>query len=101
MACGLRVVTTPVGSIGELVEDGRTGVIVRHRTRARSRAPSPPSSTIRRGAQCSARLPSRTRGCAGRRCMVDAMIRVYGTLCGLLQDRPERLHVAIEVARAG
>jgi glycosyltransferase involved in cell wall biosynthesis len=28
MACGLPLVTTPVGSIAELVDDGRTGVIV-------------------------------------------------------------------------
>lgn len=29
MACGLPVVTTPVGSIGEIVTDGETGVLVR------------------------------------------------------------------------
>jgi glycosyltransferase involved in cell wall biosynthesis len=28
MACGLAVVTTPVGSIGEIVTDGKTGVMV-------------------------------------------------------------------------
>jgi glycosyltransferase involved in cell wall biosynthesis len=28
MACGLPVVTTPVGSIGEIVADGITGVLV-------------------------------------------------------------------------
>ena len=29
MACGLPVVTTPVGSIGEIVQDGDSGVLVR------------------------------------------------------------------------
>ncbi|HRE14436.1 MAG TPA: glycosyltransferase, partial [Usitatibacteraceae bacterium] len=30
MACGLPVVTTPVGSIDEIVEDGVTGVMFGH-----------------------------------------------------------------------
>ena len=78
MACGLAVVSTPVGSIEELVADGRTGVIV---------PPADPQALaaalgallddpVRREALGRAALEeARTR--LGEDAMVDAMIRVF------------------------
>ena len=78
MACGLAVVTTPVGSIAELVDDGRTGLIV------------PPAKPARLAEAIALLLdnPSRRKSLGdaalaearrrlGEDAMVDAMIRVF------------------------
>jgi glycosyltransferase involved in cell wall biosynthesis len=78
MACGLAVVTTPVGSITELVEDGRTGIIV---------PPSDPERLARalgallddpaRRAALGRAALAQARRCLGEDAMVEAMIRVF------------------------
>lgn len=78
MACGLAVVTTPVGSIEELVEDGRTGVIV---------PPSDPPALARavaallddpaRRARLGEAAAAEARARLGEEVMVEAMIRVF------------------------
>ncbi len=50
MACGLPVLTTPVGSIEEIVHDGVTGILVPPRIREASRRAWPACWTTRRGA---------------------------------------------------
>jgi glycosyltransferase involved in cell wall biosynthesis len=78
MACGLAVVTTPVGSIGEIVQDGDTGLMV------------PPEDagallgaieTLLADAGLRGRLGSRAREAAlqrfGEERMVDRMIEVF------------------------
>jgi glycosyltransferase involved in cell wall biosynthesis len=78
MACGLPVVTTPVGSITELVEDGRTGLIV---------PPANPTLLAKaiagllddpgqRSSLGEAAL-AEARARLGEDAMVDAMIRVF------------------------
>ena len=79
MACGLAIVTTPVGSIEELVADGRTGVLV------------PPSDPVALAAAIRTLLEDPARRAAlgeaaaaeararlGEDAMVEAMIRVFG-----------------------
>lgn len=78
MACGLPVISTPVGSIDELVDDGRTGVLV---------PPSDPAAlrgaiaallgdeARRKALGEAALLEARAR--LGEGTMVDAMIRVF------------------------
>lgn len=89
MACGLAVVTTPVGSIAELVDDGRTGVIV---------PPSQPRAltqaigallddAARRKALGQAAL-TEARARLGEDAMVDAMIRVFSEACS--SSKPPR-----------
>jgi starch synthase len=78
MACGLAVVTTPVGSIEELVHDGRTGLIV---------PPSDPPALARAIASLldePARREALGKAAAaeavarlGEDAMVDAMIGVF------------------------
>lgn len=79
MACALPVISTPVGSIDELVADGRTGVLV---------PPSDPPAlrraivallddAPRREALGQAALQEARRR-LGEDAMVDAMIRVFG-----------------------
>jgi glycosyltransferase involved in cell wall biosynthesis len=78
MACGLALVTTPVGSISELVADGRTGVIVP--------ASDPPAlrealvslldDPARRQRLGQAAL-AEARARLGEDAMVEAMIRVF------------------------
>jgi glycosyltransferase involved in cell wall biosynthesis len=78
MACGLAVVTTPVGSIAELVDDGRTGMIVP------PAAPAALAQAIallldnpaRRKSLGEAAL-AQARKRLGEDGMVDAMIRVF------------------------
>jgi glycosyltransferase involved in cell wall biosynthesis len=81
MACGLPVVTTPVGSIAELVEDARTGVLV---------PPSDPPALraalesllvdeARRRALGEAAL-RHAREHLGEDRMVDAMLRVFAAV---------------------
>lgn len=78
MACGLALVTTPVGSIAELVADGRTGVIV---------PPSNPQA-LRHALTSLLDDPDRRRSLGeaaaaeararlGEDAMVDAMVRVF------------------------
>ena len=78
MACGLPVVTTPVGSIEELVDNGRTGLIV---------PPSEPptlaqaigdllDNPARRKALGEAAAAEAVKR-MGEDAMVDAMIRVF------------------------
>ena len=78
MACGLAVVTTPVGSIAELVDNGRTGMIV---------PPADPAvlaqaiavlldNPARRKSLGDAAL-AEARQRLGEDAMVDAMIRVF------------------------
>lgn len=78
MACGLAVVTTPVGSIAELVDNGRTGMIV---------PPAEPAvlaqaiavlldNPVRRKSLGEAAL-AEARKRLGEDAMVDAMIRVF------------------------
>jgi glycosyltransferase involved in cell wall biosynthesis len=78
MACGLPVVTTPVGSIEELVADGRTGVIVPPSdpgalARALAALLADPARRARLG-QCAA---DEARSRLGDDAMVEAMIRVF------------------------
>lgn len=78
MACGLPVVTTPVGSIGELVDDGRTGVLV---------PPADPVSLARaiaallddaaRRAALGLAAAAEARARLGEDRMIDAMIGVF------------------------
>lgn len=78
MACGLAVVTTPVGSIDEIVADGETGVLV------------PPEDAARLGAAIERllgdddlrraigrRAAARARERFGERRMVEAMLAVF------------------------
>jgi glycosyltransferase involved in cell wall biosynthesis len=78
MACGLPLVTTPVGSIAELVADGRTGVIVPHSNPPRLRAAIEAllADPERRNALGRAALEE-ARARLGEDAMVDAMIRVF------------------------
>jgi glycosyltransferase involved in cell wall biosynthesis len=79
MACGLAIVTTPVGSITELVEDARTGVLV---------PPSDPPALARaivallddpaRRARLGEAALAHARTRLGEDAMVDAMLRVFG-----------------------
>ncbi|MEO7742698.1 MAG: glycosyltransferase family 4 protein [Usitatibacter sp.] len=78
MACGLAVVTTPVGSISELVDDGRTGLIVPPAqpallAQAIAALLDDPARRISLGD--AALAEARTR--LGEDAMVDAMIRVF------------------------
>ena len=78
MACGLAVVTTPVGSIAELVDDGRTGIIV---PPAQPQALAQAIATLlddpaRRAALGAAAL-AEARARLGEDAMVEAMIRVF------------------------
>lgn len=78
MACGLPIVTTPVGSIEELVHNGRTGIIV---------PPADPEMLARalasllddpaRRASLGNAAAAEARQRLGEDAMVDAMIRVF------------------------
>ena len=78
MACGLPVVSTPVGSIEELVEDGRTGLLV---------PPSDPPALARAidtlignrafAAGLGAAALEHARARFGEKRMVDAMLEVF------------------------
>ena len=81
MACGLPVVTTPVGSIGEIVQDGETGRLV------------PPGDASALGAAIEAlladaplrgRLAARARETAlqrfGEERMVERMLEVFSVV---------------------
>ena len=82
MACALPVVTTPVGSIEELVSDGRTGVLV---------PPSDPAALARaigallddapRRRALGAAALEHARAHLGEDAMTDAMIRVFSAAC--------------------
>ena len=83
MACGLAVVSTPVGSIDEIVADGDTGVLVPPEDAARLAA------AIERllsdeGARrlLGARAAARARERFGEDRMVDAMLDVFGEAAG-------------------
>jgi glycosyltransferase involved in cell wall biosynthesis len=89
MACGLPIVTTPVGGIEELIDDGRTGIIV---------PPSDPPALARaiaallddparREALGEAAL-AQARLRLGEDAMVDAMIRVFGDAMRASSGRP-------------
>jgi len=83
MACGLAVVSTPVGSIDEIVTDGETGVLV-----------PPEDSTRLAGAigrlladeparrALGARAAARARERFGEALMVDRMLAVFGEAAG-------------------
>jgi glycosyltransferase involved in cell wall biosynthesis len=78
MACALPVVTTPVGSIEEIVADGRTGILV---------PPSDPVALARalgallddpaRAKSLGAAALEHARARLGEEAMVDAMIEVF------------------------
>ena len=78
MACGLPVVTTPVGSIEEIVEAGVTGVIVPPRDAERLRAAL---SQLLDDADSRHRLGERARAVAterfGEALMVERMLAVF------------------------
>jgi len=78
MACALAVVTTPVGSIEEIVTDGVEGVIVPPADPARLRAAlaSLLDDDVRRLA-LGERALARARARFGEPLMVDAMLRVF------------------------
>jgi glycosyltransferase involved in cell wall biosynthesis len=89
MACGLAVVTTPVGSIAELVEDGRTGVIVppaEPRALASAIGALLDDPARRRSLGEAALAEARKR--LGEDAMVDAMIRVFSE--ALASSAPSR-----------
>ena len=84
MACALPVITTPVGSIEELVEDGRTGVLVppRDAVALRRAIESLLADGSRRRALGAAAL-AHAEAHLGDEAMVDAMLRVFaGALAG-------------------
>jgi len=83
MACGLAVVSTPVGSIDEIVTDGETGVLVppEDSTRlagaiGRLLADEPARRAL--GARAAARAQERF----GEALMVDRMLAVFGEAAG-------------------
>ena len=78
MACGLPVVTTPVGSIEELVADGRTGVIVppSDAQALRQAIVALLADPARRRALGAAAL-AHARAHLGEAAMVEAMLRVF------------------------
>jgi glycosyltransferase involved in cell wall biosynthesis len=89
MACGLPVVTTPVGSIGEIVQDGETGRLV------------PPGDAAALGAAIEAlladaplrsRLSARAREAAlqrfGEERMVERMLEVFSVVARASRRRP-------------
>jgi len=78
MACGLPVITTPVGSIEEVVQDGRTGMIVPPAdppalARAIATLIEDPARRAALGQAAAAEATARM----GEDAMVDAMIRVF------------------------
>jgi glycosyltransferase involved in cell wall biosynthesis len=78
MACGLAVVTTPVGSIEEIVSDGRTGVLVPPQDVAALRSALESllgDDERRRSLGAQAALEARERFAESR--MVDGMIEVF------------------------
>jgi glycosyltransferase involved in cell wall biosynthesis len=78
MACGLPVVSTPVGSIAELVADGKTGILVppADPTALRQALEKLIDDAPRRRALGEAAL-AHARTHLGDAVMVDAMIRVF------------------------
>jgi glycosyltransferase involved in cell wall biosynthesis len=79
MACGLPVVSTPVGSIEEIVTDGETGVLVRPEDAAalRQAIEGLLADEPRRGA-LGARALARARERFGADLMVERMLAVFG-----------------------
>ncbi|HET9651442.1 MAG TPA: glycosyltransferase family 4 protein, partial [Usitatibacter sp.] len=79
MACGLPVISTPVGSIDELVDDGRTGVLVppSDPTALRAAIDALLGDEARRRQLGEAALQE-ARARLGEDTMVEAMIRVFG-----------------------
>jgi glycosyltransferase involved in cell wall biosynthesis len=83
MACGLPVVTTPVGSIGEIVTDGDTGLLVRpedaHALRgAVERLLDEPATRAALGARAAAVASERF----GEALMVERMLAVFTQAAG-------------------
>jgi glycosyltransferase involved in cell wall biosynthesis len=78
MACGLPVVTTPVGSIEEIVEADVTGILVAPRDAAALRAQIEALlDDTKRRESLGARAESRARERFGESLMVDRMLEVF------------------------
>jgi glycosyltransferase involved in cell wall biosynthesis len=78
LACGLPVITTPVGSIEELVADGRTGVIVPPSdAQALRRAIEALLADAPRQRALGAAALVHARAHLGEAAMVEAMLRVF------------------------
>ena len=78
MACGCPVVTTPVGSIGEIVEHGKTGIMVAPRDAdalARALVLLRDAAPLRAALAAAGLVQARQRFSAER--MVDAMERIF------------------------
>jgi glycosyltransferase involved in cell wall biosynthesis len=83
MACGLPVVTTPVGSIGEIVADGETGVLVAPEDAMALRAAIERLLADRAArAALGQRAAARARQRFGEALMVERMLAVFTQAAG-------------------
>ena len=111
MACGTPVIATRWGAVPEVIEHGRSGVIVDDWARGRRRArggrrdlarvvPRLRRGVVRAGAD-GARLPRRVRDDAGRRCIIRGAVRGFSTLGTFVAVAVTAAVVAVSASGAG